>query len=889
MTETDNDQSVYVVQNVVHDVGEAMDALSTNKNFDLVAVAGRSVMKLYAIRDNKFEQVLDLRTKTCGRNVYFSGSISWNSVKENLIAATSSTGSIVVFDLDHCRGLNSQDTIRFIDPGAGSSDHLFRANKAAATKVCFHSFNPYLFVSGSRDATLWLHDYRQLEPAASFVVQGGSIDSIRDLQFCLDSSHQDYFVTGDDSGTVRFWDLRYANAYLKEFIGNTRQLSSLALNRQSWNLLLTGGLDRFVRIWDWSLDSPETIQTIETPTTVGRVEWDTSSRYHFATATNLHDHRLLMWDYRRPAFPFMTFRSHDSNVSDIAFPQNPNPTDRKFVSCGRDRKLILHYTEFGDSTVEAFCPSISMAIGPDNEIFSAVPRPYLNGNLVAELDFTKPVTSTILNYLDDEVPIFNDPESLINYRFKDDHPVRICNWNSHITKKLGNYHLAYTWSIIGILLQQAGICIPPVVKKPKDRYFEFADPDNPFPQSSAAHDDDERSNGPDSDDELETGAFNQNFQETLSSEADLFYGIEEFGNMEMIPGGSRFLDFIQQNREHLMKIGAHLNDDAIFVKSNENDENSDSESELTEQNISSETAEEDEDDNKSSTNSGSVSPALNSERMVPLETESIASGASDGEHRKKHGNSEYEVPITETSALDSWGPLSVLKRIMNAYSDVCDSQTCATVCFILGKLAIDLFGEDQVSAWCFHYIEMLQDAGNNELATLMAKQCGLQEVIKSIQENMHVKFFCANCQTATPSGQTSCEKCGTSFATVCTVCDHACKGLFSQCNECGHGGHAKHLEEWFRTFGICAFPGCEHLCVPVEAFETEEPPEPSQTSDGVAVTNKLLFSGNNVYVDADENEYYRAEDGEIKPLPDLFPNSFSRPLKRRTNKYSIDL
>jgi hypothetical protein len=53
-----------------------------------------------------------------------------------------------------------------------------------------------------------------------------------------------------------------------------------------------------------------------------------------------------------------------------------------------------------------------------------------------------------------------------------------------------------------------------------------------------------------------------------------------------------------------------------------------------------------------------------------------------------------------------------------------------------------MFGETQISAWFFHYIDMLQDVGCNELATYMAKMCDCEEVKKVIEEvkilNAHV-------------------------------------------------------------------------------------------------------------------------------------------------------
>ncbi|KAI6218687.1 GATOR complex protein WDR24 [Aphelenchoides fujianensis] len=896
---TSREKEEYVIKSVVQDVGEAMDALATNRNFDRVAVAGKAVMKLYSIKNTSFELELDLRTKTRGRSVYFSGSISWNPISENLIAATSSTGSIVVFDLDHCRRGNSQESIRFIDPVGGGD--LFRANVAAATKVCFHSFNPYLFVSGSKDATIWLHDYRQHRPVASFGVNGGSVDSIRDLQFCLDKDHETIFVTGDDSGTVRFWDIRHANECLKEFIGNAGTLSSIALNPRDWKLLATGGRDRFVRIWDWSVSTPVAIETIETPTTIGRVEWDSSSRFEFATATNLHDHQLLMWDYRRPALPFKTFRGHEANISDISFPQQPRADERKFVTCGKDRRLILHFTEFGDSTVETSCPSISMAMGPHNELITAVPEPYVRGDLLAEYNFEQPLESKLLHFAAGDLPKFNDPDALVRfakaYRFQGDHPLRICNWNSHVTKQLGNFHLAYTWSVIGVLIQQAGLYIPPPPRPPFDRYFDYVDdPENPPPARNLVDDDDEESEEEEEDaEQLEAGVFNQNFQESLSLETGLFFGSEEFGNAEAMPGGARFLDFLKYKHEDSMKAGVQMNEDAVCFNQKETDEDDDSNSNSLREEVAESTFEDEEDD--STSNGGTISPPLVADEFLTLESDSVCSGPSEAELRARH-LSEHLNLLPATGEVENWGPLSALKRLINAYSDVGNSQLCATVCLMIGKtISCKLFGEEQVASWFFHYIELLQDAGNNELATFMAKECELEEVVKSIQENMHVRFFCSKCNTSTPSGKTSCEKCGTAFATVCTVCDYPTNGLYSQCNECGHGGHAGHLEEWFRSFGICAFPGCEHVCVPADSFssassECSTPDTPKVDENGheipafKAIQSSSLAQGVETYVDEDETVFYRDEKAQIKPIPPVF--SFSTAQPKRRHKYSLD-
>lgn len=108
----------------------------------------------------------------------------------------------------------------------------------------------------------------------------------------------------------------------------------------------------------------------------------------------------------------------------MAFPQKFD--DGKFVTCGKDRKLILHFMEYGDDTMENTVP-ISMACGPYNEILTSckkstklynlysllVPRDYIQENTLAEFDYSKPVKPLIVQYSHNTIPSFNDSDNLI--------------------------------------------------------------------------------------------------------------------------------------------------------------------------------------------------------------------------------------------------------------------------------------------------------------------------------------------------------------------------------------------------------------------------------------------------------------------------------------------
>lgn len=82
------------------------------------------------------------------------------------------------------------------------------------------------------------------------------------------------------------------------------------------------------------------------------------------------------------------------------------------------------------------------------------------------------------------------------------------------------------------------------------------------------------------------------------------------------------------------------------------------------------------------------------------------------------------------------------------------------------------------------------------------------------------------------------------------------KGLFAQCKDCGHGGHQGHLEEWFRNFGVCPFPGCEHVCV-----ESSE-----QGAECVPDSPPRSAHAQSSFWDTVGTQHYRAEDGTVLAL-----------------------
>lgn len=66
----------------------------------------------------------------------------------------------------------------------------------------------------------------------------------------MESRLQDVFAVADDSGTVRFWDIRNPNKIFKDFMAHAGYVNSISLNPQMHckKLIITAGRDKFIKV-----------------------------------------------------------------------------------------------------------------------------------------------------------------------------------------------------------------------------------------------------------------------------------------------------------------------------------------------------------------------------------------------------------------------------------------------------------------------------------------------------------------------------------------------------------------------------------------------------------------------------------------------------------------
>ncbi|GAB5363477.1 hypothetical protein AAMO2058_000886600 [Amorphochlora amoebiformis] len=145
-----------------------------------------------------------------------------------------------------------------------------------------------------------------------------------------------------------------------------------------------------------------------------------------------------------------------------------------------------------------------------------------------------------------------------------------------------------------------------------------------------------------------------------------------------------------------------------------------------------------------------------------------------------------------------------------------DVQTLAMVS-LLSKDILHIH-EEWITRWVYEYIELLRMRKLHNEATAMIQLS--KGPMAEVNQEAKVALTCSKCGHSAQDPRTKegergyvCKFCRISM-TRCSLCQLPVRGLYVWCQGCGHGGHFKHMMEWFGSpegEGVCP-SGCLHRC-----------------------------------------------------------------------------
>jgi hypothetical protein len=169
------------------------------------------------------------------------------------------------------------------------------------------------------------------------------------------------------------------------------------------------------------------------------------------------------------------------------------------------------------------------------------------------------------------------------------------------------------------------------------------------------------------------------------------------------------------------------------------------------------------------------------------------------------------LPLRATKA-PTLGGAATLERALEWHVDQGDIQTAALVVLVVQRVELLGITEQTRTRWLTSYLELLQRMRLWNLAIEVVTMCGVEAIGNINAEKTQMPTGCPQCNRGLYEGAHRCNKCLITTSTCC-LCHRVVRGIYVWCQGCGHGGHADHMDEWFRSNKNPRCPsGCGHLC-----------------------------------------------------------------------------
>ncbi|KAJ3177952.1 WD repeat-containing protein 24 [Gaertneriomyces sp. JEL0708] len=316
-----------------------LSALSASPDHDMVAVAGREVLKILAVHPTEVTEVLNLRGGV-KLNLNFSiNDVKWApAFAKSTIATAATSGTVIIWDLSRP---SPQKLSRHL------SEHTRSINR-----ITFHPIDPVLLLSASQDGTLRLWDLRAKSIARNAFE--GKAESVRDVQFSPVNQYE--FCAAFENGTLQRWDIRFPASWERKWSAH----NGLALTvdyAEGGKFIASGGRDRQIKVWDLNSSARKPVHAIYTPYPISRVQFRPS--YHASTSSGgaltqqlsycalATDYRIHTYDLNRSYVPEITLEGHENVTTGFLWMKGRDPGSAEVWSCGKDRVFLRQSIDNG--------------------------------------------------------------------------------------------------------------------------------------------------------------------------------------------------------------------------------------------------------------------------------------------------------------------------------------------------------------------------------------------------------------------------------------------------------------------------------------------------------------------------------------------------------------
>uniref|UniRef100_A0A336LK17 GATOR2 complex protein WDR24 n=1 Tax=Culicoides sonorensis TaxID=179676 RepID=A0A336LK17_CULSO len=749
------------------------NAIALNKN--RIAVAGRSLLKIFSVESDGFTEVCNMRGGKNQNLSYSSNDVAWSHIDDNLLATAATNGVVSVWDLS-----------KF---GRHKQTQVYNEHERTAHSVTFHPTDPSILISGSQDGTIKCFDLRSERAAATYI---SNSESIRDVKF--HTHNPNMFAAVSENGSVSLWDLKRPDKTIQQFTAHSGPIYTCDFHQtQPW--LATGSRDKTIKVWHIGA-KPSLEYTIHTIAVVGRVKWRPEKVFHIASCALVVDYSVHIWDVRRPYIPYASFNEHTNVTTGIVFKSNdPNI----LLSTSKDSTIFKH--NFKDASLpflkanpQSTCLNIkgellfAQRVNQQLDLVNVTPKGSpLIGKAVMDVNglfhqtksclyrmINRPTNkdlSSEIGSLKDEIQLDQDynvigkcaTEYLLEGNFQE-----VCEYNASVARRYGKRSSALLWQLVARLFKLYSKTSAGPFKKTTDHMIQSQNKTLSNPKPKLQLMEYERKDLNSMKEELIPLPIRSNYQ--ISNDTHALSNSPELSNMDPVFGNTEInfdnLQCVKNFRRGFLYMGNWQHERNILTLGNDHS-----------------------------------SPQYSSTKT---ESESDSLTLYDMPLQQLHINQSNE-------SLYLWDIFEMIKNFMVSSVENGDIQMAVVLLLTMQDNSQELgIDEEQQEFWVLSYIELLQRYQLwNEAARVM-NICQLPGVRETNQQSTSVLTGCGSCNKTLSNIPWYCEKCKSTEATKCAYCRLPVKGLYLWCQTCCHGGHVDHMMHWFTHNSKC--PICGHLC-----------------------------------------------------------------------------
>ncbi|KAF2748528.1 hypothetical protein M011DRAFT_400451 [Sporormia fimetaria CBS 119925] len=315
-------------QDASHKTGLDISALDINRDRTHAILAGKEILKTVRVDVAKIVEETNLRaailnyadrgTAARQRDGLTIHDVKWSHGHFNThIATAAANGKVILYDLNR----------------AGIELARLHEHTRQVHKLAFNPHQGHLLLSASHDATVRLWDLRALRKHAMTCTSRnqylGVNGGIRDVQWSPTDCVE--FAFGTDNGTIQRWDFRQTKAPKQKVTAHDQRICTSIDWHPDGKHLLSAGVDRTVKVWDFSVDGRrhKPAFVLNTPYPVYNARWRSphwSDDHHEQGAYQCtqmstsydRDHSVIhVWDFRRPYLPYREINKFPTAPTDM--------------------------------------------------------------------------------------------------------------------------------------------------------------------------------------------------------------------------------------------------------------------------------------------------------------------------------------------------------------------------------------------------------------------------------------------------------------------------------------------------------------------------------------------------------------------------------------------